>query len=442
MAEALVIRIKAVPPAVNDAAADAKSDAAATSTGAQVAALEAAMVQAEWLLLDPSGARQSEVQTGLLSDAAGLAAGRRVVVLVPGTDVLLAEPVLPVKSGGAKLQQVVPFALEEQLASDVEDMHFAIGKREGAPGTPVAAVSHDLMSRWLASLRAAGIQAEAIYAETGALPVTPDGVTLMIDGTRLYVRRQSGPGAVLDVEPLIEAVQLALAAGEQEREHVTFYLTEEVYERDRDLFEGLREFTESLQLKLLPNGPLQLLAAAAVSGASINLLQGQYAAKTKLNVSFQPWRYAAILAGAFVVLHLGLKGWQYFDLNSAEARLDDELTQVFQQALPGAPVPDPAAARKQVEARLSVLRGGGPTGGIMTTLDTLGAALALAPGTAIEALSYRDETTELRVTAPSVDALDKIQHAAAERGITAKIQSANPRDSKIEGRLQLTRQGA
>jgi general secretion pathway protein L len=442
MAEALVIRIKAAPPAVAiDAAANAKSDAAPSAAGAQVAALEAAMVQAEWLLFDPSAARQSEVQTGLLSDAAGLAVGRKAIVIVPGTDVLLAEPVLPLKSG-VKLLQVLPFALEEQLASDVEDMHFAVGKREGTPGTPVAAVAHDLMRRWQASLRGAGIHAEAIYAESGLLPVTIDGVTLMIDSTRVYVRRHNGPGAVLDVEPLIEAVQLALASGEEAREHVTIYLTDDVYERDRDLFEGLREFTESLQLKLLPNGPLQLFATAAVNGAAINLLQGPYASKTKLNVSFQPWRYAAVLAGAFLALHFGLKTWQYFDLRNTEARLDSQIMEVFQQALPGAPVPDPITARKQVEARLAALRGGGPTGGIMSTLGTLGEALAQAPGANIEALSYRDETTDLRILAPSVDALDKIQHAAAERGIAAEIQSANPRDSKIEGRLQFKKSGA
>ena len=34
------------------------------------------------------------------------------------------------------------------------------------------------------------------------------------------------PGAVLDVEPLIEALQLALASGEEAREHVTIYVSE------------------------------------------------------------------------------------------------------------------------------------------------------------------------------------------------------------------------
>ena len=82
-----------------------------------------------------------------------------------------------------------------------------------------------------------------------------------------------------------------------------------------------------------------------------------------------------------------------------------------------------------------------PMSGMMTTLATLGEALAQTPGTNIEALSYRNNTTDLRVLAPSVDALDRIRQVATERGVSAEIQSANPRDSKFEGRLQLRTSG-
>ena len=184
-------------------------------------------------------------------------------MLVPGTDALLAEPVLPVKSG-VKLAQVVPFALEEHLASDVEDLHFAVGKRDVRPGTPVTVVARARMDAWQALLTDAGLQADAIYPETAALPETPNAITLLIDGARVYVRRPETPGTVLDVQPLIEALQLALASGEESREHVTIYVAEDDYERERELLEGLREFTQSLQLKLLPDGPLPLLAAHIV----------------------------------------------------------------------------------------------------------------------------------------------------------------------------------
>ena len=396
---------------------------------------------AEWLVVDASGARNGNVDTGELGRAAPLAAGRKVFVLIPGTDAQLAEPVLPLKSG-AKLAQVVPFALEEHLAADVEDLHFAVGKRAGRAGTPVTVVARGRMDEWQTMLLAAGLHADAIYAETAALPETPNGVTLLIDGPRVYVRREAAPGAVLDVEPLIEGLQLGLASGDEAREHVTIYVSENDYERERDLLEGLREFTASLQLKLLPDGPLPLFAAAILRLAPVNLLQGAYATKTKLRLSFAPWRYAAMLAVVFFASHLGLKAWQYFHYKDAEARLDAEIAQVFQQAMPGAPTPETAAARKQIELRLAQLRGSGPVSGMMVALATLGEALAQTPDANLEALSYRNNITDLRVLAPSVDALDHIRQVATERGVNAEIQSANPRQSKFEGRLQLRTTGA
>ena len=276
---------------------------------------DAVVSEIEWVTVDSIGARLGPVQRGSLMDAAPQCAARKVIVLAPGTDVLLAEPVVPLKGG--KLIQVIPFALEEQLASDVDAMHFAIGRREARPGVPVAVASHARMDTWTAALRAAGIQPDAIYGETAMVPPTPNGVTLLIDGSRVYVRREGTPGAVLDVEPLIEALQLGLASGEESREHVTIFVSVDDYERERDLLEGLREYTASLQLKLLPEGVLSLLAATAVQTSSaVSLLQGKYAVKKKLNISFAPWRYAALLAGAFLVLNFGLKGWQYVHLKN------------------------------------------------------------------------------------------------------------------------------
>lgn len=405
------------------------------------AAAETIGAAAEWIVMDGSGARRGNVQSGPLDLAPAAAAGRKVIVLVPGTDALLAEPVLPVKSG-AKLAQVVPFALEEHLATDVEDLHFAVGKRDARAGTPVAVVARARMETWQALLANAGLQTDALYPETAALPETLNAITLLIDGARVYVRRPETPGAVLDVQPLIEALQLALASGEEAREHVTIYVAEDDYERERELLEGLREFTASLQLKLLPDGPLPLLAANIVQHPGVNLLQGGYQAKRKLHVSFAPWRYAAVLAVVFLVAHLGLKSWQYFHYRSEEARLDAEIGEVYQQLMPGAALPDPSVARRQVEARLNQLRGSGPVGGVMATLAALGEALGQTPNVTIENIAYVNNTTNLRVLAPSTDALDRIRQLASQRGIQSELKSDNTRDSKHEGQLQFKNPGA
>src|SRR5215469_4442008 len=106
-----------------------------------------------WMAADVAGQPVSAPQSGTLAQAASAAAGRRLIVVAPSSDVLITEVELPVKSG-VKLQQVVPFALEEQLAADIETLHFAVGARDEQSGrTRAAVVTRVLMDQWVGSLQ-------------------------------------------------------------------------------------------------------------------------------------------------------------------------------------------------------------------------------------------------------------------------------------------------
>ena len=113
-----------------------------------------------------------------------------------------------------------------------------------------------------------------------------------------------------------------------------------------------------------------------------------------------------------------------------------------QQLMPGAPMPETSAARRMVEARLNQLRGSGPVSGVMTTLAALGEALGQTPDVTIENIAYVNNTTNLRVLAPTTDALDRIRQLATERGLESELKSDNARDQKHEGQLQLKNPGA
>src|ERR1700756_3796260 len=128
---------------------------------------------ATWLIASAGGAPLAATQRGTLADAAAAAGGRRVCALVPGSDVLLAKPELPPGSS-ARLNKLVPYALEEQLADNIDELHFAIGRRSAESSrTPVAVVGRALMNEWLAALGAAGLQPDCLYADSELLPVNP-----------------------------------------------------------------------------------------------------------------------------------------------------------------------------------------------------------------------------------------------------------------------------
>jgi general secretion pathway protein L len=390
---------------------------------------------ASWLIVDANGARSGPVHSGPVADALSLAQERRAVLLLPGSEVTLAEPELPMR-GGARFAQAVPFALEEQLASDVELLHFAVGSRTpGAAGTPVAVISRAALERWLAQVEAAGIELVAAYADSLAVPAAGAGLTLLLDDGALYVRRPEGLPYVLDAEPLGGALELVLgaaAAEDESGEHVTFYSSTAEYERHRDTIEGLRSRTATLQVKLLPDGPLPLLAAQAVDGAGVNLLQGPYAPRSSLGNRLRQWRLPAALAAALVLLFVGSQAATWWQQSRKERALDAEIAQIFAQALPGQPVVD---VRAQMQGALG--SAGGAGSGLLAAMSALAQAMTQAPAARIEAVSFRGNALELRLTAPSVESLDGIKQGMSRDGIQAEIQSATPRGQLVEGRLQV-----
>src|SRR5215470_7860577 len=162
-----------------------------------------------WITVDPRGNASGTPQSGPLSLAAPRGVGRRICVLVPGTDVLLAEPEVPMKAG-TKLQQIVPYALEEQLADDIDDLHFAIGKRAtDSQRTPVAVIRRSLMDEWLTLLRSSGLEPESMYTDSDLLPQNPGQSVALMEEDVVVVRPPLGSPVTLPVEALEEALEIA-----------------------------------------------------------------------------------------------------------------------------------------------------------------------------------------------------------------------------------------
>ncbi|MCM2310591.1 MAG: type II secretion system protein GspL [Steroidobacteraceae bacterium] len=389
---------------------------------------------ASWLIVDGNAARSGPVQSGPVADALGAAQGRRVIVLLPGSEITLAEPELPFR-GGARIAQAVPFALEEQLATDVEALHFAVGSRPvGAAGTPVAVVSRAALERWLAECDAAGLEVSSAYADSAAVPVAGAGCTLLLDESQLYVHRSNSLPYVIDAEPLAGALELVLPTpsdGGESGEHVTFYSGTAEYERHRELIEGLRARTATLQVKLLPDGPLPLLAVQAVGGAGVNLLQGAFAPRTSLQTRMREWRLPAALAAAVVLVFVGSQAASWWQQSRAEKALDAQIAEVFAQALPGQPVVDP---RAQMQGALG---SGGASGGLLPAMSVVAQAMAQAPAARVRSVSFRNNVIELNLKAPTIESLDGIKQGMNRNGITAEIQSANPSGDAVDGRLTL-----
>ncbi len=385
-----------------------------------------------WVITGADGGRVGPVATGELADAAPTAKERPVVVIAPGSSVTLARPELPARTG-ARLAQVVPYAMEESLAGEVENFHFAIGATGADGSTQVAALRREEMRSWLDALAAAGIEPQAIVPDTLCLPDNPGKIVAVIDSGLLLVRVPGSLPVALDAEPITESFTLAGLEGEDR--HVQLFVSQHDWQHSREMIEALREVTGSLDLQILPDGALPLLAANAVRPETLSLMQGEFARRTGWRAEWQRWRLAACLALVALTLHLGVRAYDLVRLNTEQRRLDVAIEQAARIALPDATrISD---ARAQVEQRLAGSGGGDPAG-LLAQLAAVGGALAGAPGPRLESLGWRDRALELQVVAANTDAIARFAQGINARGLSADVASTTNSEKGVEAQVKIT----
>lgn len=384
---------------------------------------------AHWLRFDAAGAAPDGIRAGRLEEAAGAAAGRRVVLLVPGTEVLLTVARVPSRNR-QRVLKAVPFALEEQLAGNLDELHFALGAPRGEEH-PVAVVDLARMDAWLAACAAAGLQADALVPEPLALPQEEGRWTLWHGEGRAAVR--TGPVAGFGCEPE-NLVALLRLAGKEEMPslRVLGTPTPDLAQAGFDLQPGDdRE-------------PLLRMAESLSAGLPLNLLQGRYSRREQLGRLWKPWRATAALLLAGLVLGGVYLGLDYHRLGQEQARLETAIAEVFRLALPEATrMVNP---RAQLQQRLAALERG-PGGGqadFLALLRQAGPVLRGTGGLELRGANFRDGTLDLEVTVANLQVLDQVKQRLAEAGgLVAEIQSATAdADQRVQSRLRIAGAGS
>jgi general secretion pathway protein L len=401
--------------------------------------------ETEWLVIDEASDAPTTRQRGSLTLAAAVSRTGKVVALAPATQILLAEAQLPPGSG-VRLARAVPFALEEHLTEDIDHLSFAIGRRRANGGTPVAAVTRAVLESWVSDLNAAGLEPLAMYPDISLMPENPSQTVLWFEKGRLSVRRPGAMPFAVELSPVSEAMVVAGVIPDpldtnpelKPPESALLYVTRDDWAQSQNEFERLADKFESLKVQLLPDGPLPWLARSLDTTDAINLLQGDFARVTDFGARFRKWRTAALLAVGLLLMHVAAQALQIRQAKHEAATLDGQLANVFSSAMPAVPMQDP---RRQMQSRLDRIHksGAGPEY-FLRALKVLSGAMAVAPKTTIDTLSYRDESLEMKVSAPSLATLSQLSQFIGKQGMTAEIQSSTPVAGGVEAHVQVRSQ--
>lgn len=283
--------------------------------------------QIEWLKYDDfghladSGAGDDDKVSASLGEFAG-----DVIVVVPGEDVLLTAAQVPSRQA-RQIVQAVPYVVEEELAADVEESFFAVGKHLEDGSVSVSVVAELQMIQWLDRVRSLGVEPSVIVAESELL--TDESCTqAIVDGARVLLGSTGHRGLIVNTADLPLAASL-LAHPEGIR------ITASGAQADA-LSMQINELEASdirVQLDRSDVPPLQLLAAH-FNGNRTNLLQGRFKVEKQRSPAVLIWRSAAALAGVAFVLHMLLLTGQGWYLSSKAAQYEQEAQALYKSIFP------------------------------------------------------------------------------------------------------------
>lgn len=335
-----------------------------------------------------SGDLDNAQALSLLTEKAQL---RKVICLVPSVDVTLKSVVIK----GAftrQMQQALPYMLEDDLASDVDKLHFSVLAKK-TDLVDVAICFKSKLQMWLDWLAAAEIFCQRIIPEVLALPKPQEQEWQALKLDKQWLIRESEFQAwSCDNEMLNDILQLRLMDIPQQT--ITSYspLPETNF--------GQWQAAEMIL-------PMQLLAEGCLNN-TLNLLTGQFKVKKESNLQLTRWKYPAIAAGILFILLLANLFLQSKQANEQTLQVKQQVEQVYQQAFPNQGRLSYSRIKKKLKGLLADASVTEQDAGLLVMLNDIIPAVQAVPDLKISTLKFNGKNQEisLAVSADSFQAFE------------------------------------
>ena len=365
-----------------------------------------------------SGTLASARELSTLTERAG---GRAVDVLVAASELTLTEVELPKKNRNQALK-ALPFMLEEQLATEMESLHFTLGKLQGDK-QPVVVADRQQVRQWLSWLLEAGLTVNSMAPDVLALPLEQGRSAMLQVGEQILLRDSEYRGMTVD-HGWLAMILPTLVAGREQPVAIDDY----GHQLALDDIEDIEWHARPLEL------PLQILSQAPAP--AVNLLHGEFAQRKAADGRWHLWRNAAILAGICLSLVFTQRYLQVSQLEQQQAQLKASSEQIFRQLFPNKR--RVVRLKSQIQNHLNELAGGGQNADLLAMLSALRPAFERVPALKPATLKYDARRQEIRIQADAENFQQFEQFkAAVDKQFTVQSGAMNNNDGKVNGSLTI-----
>lgn len=386
-----------------------------------------------WCVVDQRGELLEPPGQGSITAAAVPAANRRVTLLVPAALSLLTCVAIPAGAGRGQLQQAAPYLLEEEVAQDIDELHFALGPRTAENRLPVGVIARHDLDRWLADAEQAGIAIQSATMDALLLPCSADAWSILLEPGQALVRTGPTSGFACELDNL--AALLAVCSADSDNAApaaLRLWCCDPVAPPVEPLLPDVPHHWMDP-----PANSLTLLAQGIGLRVPLELLQGPYRVKDAVGKALKPWYGAAAALLVWFGTATAHSWSEQQRLAQTNQALDQAIEQVYRDTFPDAR--RVVNARVQMEQRLERLQRGQAEAdvGLLPILAQTAGVLARYDAE-IRELSYRGERLHLELATEDVQILETIRQQLEQlAALRAKLVTAETSDQGVLGRLRI-----
>ena len=386
----------------------------------------------EFVVANEKGEIKDSIKHGNLNDIPDHLKNNTVIIMLPGEEILSKSLILPIKSN-AKLKQAIPFALEDDIASDINDCHFAFEKSEIDESIIVNVIDRKLFKNYLNQLKEINISPSFVVSENSCVYKTEDTINLIIEDEKAHGRCGFKEPYTLDIMDLTNIIK-ALESNNNIN-HLQISLSKNNDSLVKQI-SGLADTYKSVDTKILSKGAFQEFIKNYFVQNHINLLQGDFKPKIKYEKVFKPWRKSAVLA-IFLLLSLIINNVLTTNkLVNYEADLSAYFLNEYKYFYKNARnVDDPIRIVNSIKngAQLNM-----NNSIFLNGLNIISESVAKENNVQLSSISYTDNRFNLRVLTSTLTSLDSlITNINTNSSLNAIIQSTNQSDNKVESRIEI-----
>jgi len=379
-----------------------------------------------WYPPGSSGDPRPLADTAEYSQLEAIAAARRapLIFAAPGADLRLQEVGFSAVEK-RHIKKSLPFMLEDEFASDLEELHMAsqpLDKRTLAVGCCETV----RMLEWGERLQDFPAISQWV-PEPLLLPWQAGELTLVIEEEDVIVR--AGPCWGFTVEREL-ATALIGALEEAAAGSVIAYGLDQ--EADMALIPA--SLHERVQWR--SGGFASALMLAEDSLHRLNLRQGIFGPTLPLRHWWRQWRWPAAAVAAAFAVQVGASYTDYTLLESENLRMRQQIQASYREINPKGAVVDP---EKQLGRQLKELKGEAQGGSFVSLMDRIGRVVQAQRGAQLSSVNFSSKLGDVRVNllAPDFAAVESIRTQLGAAGLRAELENSNAQGDQVRARFKV-----